>query len=137
MQLFNFSCFTCTSQKMKFSIKDFFSKYDQIRSFLRIWSHLLKKSFMENFIFCAVLIFSNDNVVSELRVKPRRKLMFWRNISSKINFPRFKSFYGSMNANLIRGNIGSLIRSSSAELFCRKGVLCQSLLFTKVADLSL
>ena len=35
----------------KFSIKDFFSKYDQIRSFLRIWSHLLKKSLMENFIF--------------------------------------------------------------------------------------
>ena len=25
------------------------------RSFLRIWSHLLKKSLMENFIFCAVL----------------------------------------------------------------------------------
>ena len=35
---------------MKFSIKDFFSKCDQIRSFLRIWSHLLKKSLMENFI---------------------------------------------------------------------------------------
>ena len=43
-----------TAQKMKFSIKDFFSKCDQIRSFLRIWSNLLKKSFMENFIFCAV-----------------------------------------------------------------------------------
>ena len=41
---------------MKFSIKDFFSKCDQIRSFLRIWSLMLKKSLMENFIFCAVLI---------------------------------------------------------------------------------
>ena len=40
---------------MKFSIKDFFSKCDQIHSFLRIWSHLLKKSLMENFIFCAVI----------------------------------------------------------------------------------
>ena len=29
---------------MKFSIKDF----------LRIWSHLLKKSLMENFMFCEV-----------------------------------------------------------------------------------
>ena len=38
-------------QRMKFSIKDFFSKYDQIRN-LRIWSHLLKKSLMENFLFC-------------------------------------------------------------------------------------
>ena len=34
-----------------FSIKDFFSKCDQIRNFLRIWSHLLKKTLMENFIF--------------------------------------------------------------------------------------
>ena len=40
---------------MKFSIKDFFSNCDQIRSFLRIWSHLLKKSLMENFIFCAMI----------------------------------------------------------------------------------
>ena len=44
-----------TTQKMKFSIKDFFRKCDRIRRKLRIWSHLLKKSLMENFIFCAVL----------------------------------------------------------------------------------
>ena len=44
-----------TAQEMKFSIKDFLSKCDQIRNFLRIWSHLLKNSLMENFIFCAVL----------------------------------------------------------------------------------
>ena len=37
---------------MKFSVKDFFSKGDQIRS------HLLKKSLMENFIFCAVFLLS-------------------------------------------------------------------------------
>ena len=43
-----------TAQKMMFSIKDLFSKFDQIRSFLQIWSHLRKKSLMENFIFCAV-----------------------------------------------------------------------------------
>ena len=40
---------------MKFSIKDFLSKYDQIRWKLRIWSHLLKKSSMENFtLLCSV-----------------------------------------------------------------------------------
>ena len=39
---------------MKFSNKDFFSICDQIRRNLRIWSHLLKKSLMENFILCAV-----------------------------------------------------------------------------------
>ena len=42
---------------MKFSIKDFFSKCDQIRSFLWIWSHILKKSLMENFILCSVTCF--------------------------------------------------------------------------------
>ena len=40
-----------TAQKMKFSIKDFFSECDQICSFLRIWSHLLKKPLIENFFF--------------------------------------------------------------------------------------
>ena len=49
--------------KMKISIKDFFSKCDQIRSFLRIWSHLLKKSLIENFIF----------LLDFLTVKPQRK----------------------------------------------------------------
>ena len=43
-----------TAQKMKFSIKYFLSKCDRIRSKLRLWSHLLKKALMENFIFCAV-----------------------------------------------------------------------------------
>ena len=44
----------CTAQKMKFSIKDFFRKCDQIHSRLQIWPHLLKKSLMKNFILCAV-----------------------------------------------------------------------------------
>ena len=42
-----------TAQKIKFYIKDFFSKCDQIRRMLRIWLDLLKKSLKEN-IFCAV-----------------------------------------------------------------------------------
>ena len=41
-------------KRMKFSVMNFFGKCDQIRSFLRVWSHLLKKSVMKNFIFCAV-----------------------------------------------------------------------------------
>ena len=40
-----------TKQKMKFPIKDFSSKCDQIHSFLWILSYLLKKSLTENFIF--------------------------------------------------------------------------------------
>ena len=45
-----------TAKKMKFSIKDFFSKCDQIRRKLRIWSHLLRKSLMKNFIFYFVVL---------------------------------------------------------------------------------
>ena len=42
---------------MKFSNKGFFSKCGK----LRIWSRLLKKSLMENMIFCAVLILLNQD----------------------------------------------------------------------------
>ena len=43
-------------KKWKFSIKNFLSKCDQIRKKLRIWSHLLKKSLMENFIFLQYML---------------------------------------------------------------------------------
>ena len=45
------------AQKMKFSIKDFVSKCEQIRIsvFLRIWSHLREKTLTKNFVFCALL----------------------------------------------------------------------------------
>ena len=47
---------TYATQKMRFSIKDFFRKCDQIRRELRIWSHLLKKCLIENFIFFSVFV---------------------------------------------------------------------------------
>ena len=47
------------SQKMKFSIKDFFTKCDQILRKLRISSHLLKKSLLENFFFLCSVISNN------------------------------------------------------------------------------
>ena len=55
------------AQKMKSSIKEFFRECDQIRSFLRIWPNLLKKSLGENFIFCAVVFVCT--VVKTLMVK--------------------------------------------------------------------
>ena len=48
-----------TAQKTKFSIKDFYSKCDQIHRKVWIWSHLVKKSLIENLIFCAVNIEEN------------------------------------------------------------------------------
>ena len=48
---------------MKFSIIGLFSKCDQIRRKLRIWSHSMKKSLMENFIFCAMQFKTNAPVI--------------------------------------------------------------------------
>ena len=48
--------------------KDFFRKWDQIRSFLWICSHLLKKSLMENFIFCVVI--AAEGVPFPMKIKP-------------------------------------------------------------------
>ena len=46
-----------TAQKMKLSSKDIYRKYDLIWRKLRIWSHLLKKSWIGNLSFCAVCMF--------------------------------------------------------------------------------
>ena len=42
--------------KNEISVKEFFSKCDQIRSFLWIWTHLLNDYLMETFILCAVKV---------------------------------------------------------------------------------
>ena len=52
---------------MKFSITDFFCKCYQILSVLPILSLLLKKSLIENFIFCAVFDFFVNYHVQSLR----------------------------------------------------------------------
>ena len=49
-----FGSATGTAQKSNFSVKDFFIKCDRIRRKWWIWSHLLKKSIMENVNFCAM-----------------------------------------------------------------------------------
>ena len=54
---------------MKFFIKDFFSIFFFLRiffSFLQIWSHLLKKSLMDNFIFCAVYILDDYYLINQI-----------------------------------------------------------------------
>ena len=66
---------------MKFSIKDFFSKIDQIR-------RKLKKSLMENLIFCAVvhlrligkIINLNDNLKAQFRSE--KTSGFWNTFNS-------------------------------------------------------
>ena len=64
---------------MKFFIKDFFNKYNEIRSFLRIWSHLQNKSLMEKFIFVERL---KDCFSMKNPKLTRKKLSFPLRISS-------------------------------------------------------
>ena len=68
---------------MKFSIRSFFSKYEKIRSFLWIWSHLLKKSLMKSFNFCAVLI-------AALRYQDRANVYGEYNDSKNLTFQNNK-----------------------------------------------
>ena len=50
-----------TAEKMKFSVKDFFSMHDKNRSFLWIWSHLLKKSLTENIFYAEYFSVSKEH----------------------------------------------------------------------------
>ena len=55
-------CHKSLHKKIKFSIKYFFGICDQIRKNQRISSHLLKRSLMENFAFCAVSLSDLKNI---------------------------------------------------------------------------
>ena len=73
-----------TAQKRKFFIKNFFSKCDQIRCFLRIWLHLLKKSLMENFIFCEVHFFASFSFFDSYpKCVLRLTILFFTSFSKK------------------------------------------------------
>ena len=81
------------AQKIKFYIKDFFSKCDQICSFLRIWSNLLKKFLMENLIVCAV-----KGYTFEVDVKYLKKL---HKLHSDLKFLlEIMNFMKKLNYNL-------------------------------------
>ena len=81
------------AKKMRFFIKDFFSKCDETRSFLRTWSNLLEKSLMENFIFCAWVSidltmlfatnFSIHHIILESSCIFDYLITFWRDSNSK------------------------------------------------------
>ena len=73
---------TITVQKMKFSNQDFSSKCDQICSFLRIWSHLLEKSLMGNFIFSAVHFNNKFEEILDYHAPIKQKVS-WKHKASR------------------------------------------------------
>ena len=85
------------TKEMEFSIKDFFSKCDQIGRKLLIWSHLLKKSLMKNFIFCAVM--------SAILIKPFYPQVmnnFVEVLNKKLRGNKEKAFFGESWTHLFR-----------------------------------
>ena len=74
-------------------MKEFSSKCDQICSFLQIWSHILKKSLMENFIFCAVMLVTSNAL--HLSVGDPIKFSFFIQVLRVLIGSRIKSNYHS------------------------------------------
>ena len=75
-------------KKIKFSIKDFLSKRDQICSFLRIWSHLPKKSLIENLF-----------VVQCWALREKRPYSFFSHfLQSLFSFILIRTEYGDMRS---------------------------------------
>ena len=72
-----------TTQKMKFSIMDFFRKCDQIHRNLQIWSHLLKKFLMENFFFCAKM---RSNLQETAEISTTRWCFFKFSLKLRVDF---------------------------------------------------
>ena len=78
-----------TAQKIKFSIKDFLGKCDQIRQKLQIWPHLRKQSLTENFIFSpdfgGLLSFQNSLRTSQ------KHFFFYKN-KRNMQFPKMQNW---------------------------------------------
>ena len=85
------------AQRLKFSMKDLFSKCDQICRKLGIWSHLRKKSLIENFIFCAV------NLLPLPKGKSSRSQMFFK-------------------IGVVKNFTNSTKKKSASESCCNKGL---------------
>ena len=93
----------CTVQKMKFSITDFFSKFDQICSFLWTSSHLRDKSLMELifFIWYCRWFFLNHHLKCHRRINITcygktevsfaKSLVFVNNVSYRVNSVSYRN----------------------------------------------
>ena len=91
---------------MNFSVKNLFSKCVHIRIKLRIYSHLLNKSIMENFIFCVVSIigFTTDSF----------KFFFKSNCQSLLYFTSINIWHRLVSSLLFRNQF--LAYSKGLEL---------------------
>ena len=68
-------------------LQDFSSKCDQIHNLLRVWSHLLKKSIIENFILLQWSGFKNISITAFSRLKVLNCGTLVKKICSRQNKP--------------------------------------------------
>ena len=112
-----------TAQKMKFSIKDFLNKCDQIRILQRIRSHSVKKIFRgKNFIFCAVMyktflikhFYHSYTHFIETRQQCSITVKFWKFLGLSVRTSIYESLAGcrTMVIFAIFCKIGALERST-------------------------
>ena len=80
-----FYCSTPTAQKMKFSIKDFFSKYVKICSFLCIWSHLLNNKNTKKKYIQKIHTTINDPFTSDQKEILLGKVIFTKKLENKFS----------------------------------------------------
>ena len=96
LTVFWFLVFQGSAQKMKFSIQEFSRKCDQICSFGRIWSHLLKKFFIKNFIFRSVKACLIETCFIKPFEAPQRsvKIKIYLNFLFRYNFQKRMGWKG-------------------------------------------
>ena len=84
---------TTTAQKMKFSIKYFFTKCDQICRRLRIWPYLLKEFLIENLIFaqCTLGNQISKNVFDTMNISDNPKIDKKKGIKRRSHSSRAKA----------------------------------------------
>ena len=121
-QYFQYSNISMTyiAWKIKFPIKDFFSKCGQIRMKQWIWSHLRKKFLMKNFIFCAVLLTNFIKKATIYLVKFSGFLLsFTMSLTQRKNCPYSELFWCVFSRILLkteRYSVSFCIQSESGKI---------------------
>ena len=80
---------------------DFFCKWDQICSFLRIWSHLLRKSLVESLIFCAKNKLGKNKQLSSNQPRISLKLLEKCSKSSNWTFHGESKIHTQLSENCV------------------------------------
>ena len=118
----------CHCTKMKFSIKDFCSKRDQICNFGRIWSHLLKKSLVWSLLFLLVVCLIYLTFLTEIKMY-FEKIVGCKSLGKRTKIVMWKRKSGSgiepANSKIDRRNLEVLVKwsyTNNCVNGCRNGM---------------